>query len=246
MRLANKVVIITGAGRGLGRAAALIMAAEGARVAVCDRDAGPVEETVQAVQAAGGQALACVADVTDRPALAAMVERVVAAWGAVDVLINNAGITADSTLAKMTEEQFDRVIAVNLKGVFNCTQAVLPQMLAQGRGRIVNTSSIVGLQGNFGQTNYAAAKAGLVGMTRTWARELGRKGITVNAVAPGFIATEMTAAMPEKVLQMMQDRTPLGRLGMPEEVASAYLFLASDDASYINGHVLSVDGGMTL
>lgn len=246
MRLQDKVVIITGAGRGIGRESALKLAREGAKVVVCDRDSGSVSEVVAMIEAAGGQAMEGTVDVTNRPQLSELAERVVATWGRIDVLINNAGITADSTLAKMTEEQFDRVIDVNLKGVFNCTQAVVPKMIEQGKGKIINTTSVVGLYGNFGQTNYAATKAGVIGMTKSWAKELARKGVTANAVAPGFIMTEMTAAMPEKVLTMMKDKTPVGRLGFPEDIAKAYVFLASDDSDFINGHVLSVDGGVVL
>ncbi|MFN3431909.1 MAG: 3-oxoacyl-[acyl-carrier-protein] reductase [Candidatus Sericytochromatia bacterium] len=246
MRIKNKVVIITGAGRGIGRVAAEHLAREGARVVVADRDEANVAETVAAIKGAGGEAMGETVDVTNRGQLEAMARRVVETWGRIDVLINNAGITQDATLAKMTEDQFDRVININLKGVFNATQAVLPHMTQQGKGKIINTSSVVGLYGNFGQTNYAATKAGVIGMTKSWAKELARKGITANAVAPGFIVTEMTAAMPEKVLGLMQDKTPVGRLGLPEDVAKAYLFLASDDADFINGHVLNVDGGLVL
>ncbi len=246
MKLQEKVVIITGAGRGIGRESAMSLAREGAKVVVCDRDAGSVAEVVSKIEAAGGQAMEGTVDVTDRPQLTELAERVVSKWGRIDVLINNAGITADSTLAKMTEEQFDRVIDVNLKGVFNCTQAVLPKMIEQGKGKIINTTSVVGLYGNFGQTNYAATKAGVIGMTKSWAKELARKGVTANAVAPGFIMTEMTAAMPEKVLTMMKEKTPVGRLGQPDDIAKAYVFLASDDSDFINGHVLSVDGGVVL
>jgi 3-oxoacyl-[acyl-carrier protein] reductase len=246
MRVKDKVVIITGAGRGIGRVAAEHLAREGAKVVVADRDAASVAETAAAIKGQGGEAVGEVIDVTDRAQLEAMAQRVAEKWGRIDVLINNAGITQDATLAKMTEEQFDRVISINLKGVFNCTQAVLPHMVAQGKGKIINTSSVVGLYGNFGQTNYAATKAGVIGMTKSWAKELARKGITANAVAPGFILTDMTAAMPEKVLDLMKDKTPIGRLGQPDDIAKAYLFLASDDADFINGHVLSVDGGLVL
>jgi 3-oxoacyl-[acyl-carrier protein] reductase len=246
MRIKDKVVVITGSGRGIGRVAAEHLASEGAKVVIADRDPATVAEAAATIKGSGGEAMGEVVDVTDRASLEAMATRVVEKWGRIDVLINNAGITQDATLAKMTEEQFDRVIDINLKGVFNATQAVLPQMVAQGKGKIINTSSVVGLYGNFGQTNYAATKAGVIGMTKSWAKELARKGITANAVAPGFIVTDMTAAMPEKVLGLMQDKTPVGRLGLPSDIAKAYLFLASDDADFINGHVLCVDGGLVL
>lgn len=246
MRLKDKVILITGAGRGIGKETAKMMAAQGAKVVVCDRDPQSVAETAAEIKGLGLEAMGEPADVTKRAELEAVVGRVVAKWGRIDVLINNAGITQDATLAKMTEEQWDRVIDVNLKGVFNTTQAVLPTMLEQGKGKIINASSVVGVYGNFGQTNYAATKAGVIGMTKSWAKELARKGITANAVAPGFILTDMTAAMPEKVLGLMQDKTPVGRLGQPEDIAKAYLFLASDDADFINGQVLGVDGGLSL
>jgi 3-oxoacyl-[acyl-carrier protein] reductase len=246
MRVKGKVVIITGAGRGIGRETAFLLSGEGAQVAVCDRDPAAVEEVSRQIVRAGGEVSAHALDVTRRAEIAEMVRQVVERFGRIDVLINNAGITMDATLGKMTEEQFDAVIDVNLKGVFNCTQAVLPQMLAQGRGKIISASSVVGVHGNFGQTNYAATKAGVIGMTKSWAKELGRKGITANAVAPGFIQTDMTAAMPEKVLAAMSEKTPVGRLGTPADIAKAYLFLASDDADFITGQVLGVDGGLVL
>src|SRR5690606_27197858 len=167
-------------------------------------------------------------------------------YGRIDVLVNNAGITQDATLLKMTEEQFDRVIDVNLKGVFYCTKAVAPIMVEQGKGKIINTSSVVGVYGNFGQTNYAASKSAVIGMTKTWAKELGRKGINVNAVAPGFIAKPMVQKMPEKVLEKMKGNVSLARLGDPKDVANAYLFLASDESDYVHGHVLHVDGGIMM
>jgi 3-oxoacyl-[acyl-carrier protein] reductase len=243
MRLAGKVAIITGAGRGIGREASLLFAREGAKVVLADVDP-QAEKVVGEIQGAGGEAIFVRGDVTDRISCAAMVEAAVNSFGRVDILVNNAGITRDAQLVKLSEGDFDRVIAVNLKGTFNATQAVAPRMIDQGSGRIINVSSVVGLFGNFGQTNYAATKAGVIGMTKTWARELGRKGITVNAVAPGFIQTEMTESVPEKVLEMMRSRTPLGRLGTARDVANIYLFLASDDAAYVNGTVVSVDGGL--
>jgi 3-oxoacyl-[acyl-carrier protein] reductase len=245
MRLKGKIALITGGLNGLGREAAHVFAREGASVAVCDlpSDGG---ELMAAIQAQGGESFYASADVSRSSQVEAMVGAVLQTFGGIDILINNAGITRDATLLKMSVEQWDQVIAVNLSGVFHCTKAVAPHMVERGKGKIINTSSIVGISGNFGQTNYAAAKAGLIGMTKTWARELGPKGITVNAVAPGFIATEMVKKMPEKVLQGMRDRTPVRRLGEPRDVANAYLFLASDEADFINGAVLSVDGGLTL
>ncbi|MGB8012005.1 MAG: 3-oxoacyl-ACP reductase FabG [Terriglobales bacterium] len=245
MRLKDRVALITGGLNGLGREAALVFAREGARVAVCDlRPEG--EEIVAAIAAAEAQGFYVAADVSQFSQVESMTAAVLQKFGGIDILINNAGITRDATLLKMTVEQWNEVIAVNLTGVFHCTKAVAPHMVERGKGKIINTSSIVGLFGNFGQTNYAATKAGLIGATKTWARELGPKGITVNAVAPGFIATEMVKKMPEKVLQAMRDRTPVRRLGEPRDVANAYLFLASDEADFINGAVLSVDGGLTL
>lgn len=246
MRLTDKVAIITGSAQGIGLATALRFAAEGARVVVSDIGQQRVDQAVAAVVAQGGQAIGAVVDVTDRLAIDAMVEKVMAAWGRIDVLINNAGITKDARLAKMSSAQFDAVIAVNLKGVFECTQAVAETMTAQGSGSIVNASSVVGLYGNFGQTNYAATKAGVIGLTKTWARELGPKGVRVNAVCPGFVTTPILDTVPDAVKQKMIEKVPLGRLGRPEEIAAVYAFLASDDSSYINGAVLEVSGGIQL
>ncbi len=245
MRLKDKVAIITGAGQGIGRAAALRFAEEGAKVVVADILEQAAQAVAEEIRAQGGEALAITVNVADRASVNAMVEKVLAQWGRIDILVNNAGILRDATLLKLTEENFDAVIAVNLKGVFNCTQAVAPHMVERGYGRIINTSSVVALYGNFGQTNYVAAKAGLIGMTKVWARELGRKGITVNAVAPGFIATEMVKSIPEHIAKAMIEKVPLQRMGEPIEVANAYLWLASDEASYVNGAVISVDGGVT-
>ncbi|HXO04925.1 MAG TPA: beta-ketoacyl-ACP reductase [Candidatus Sulfotelmatobacter sp.] len=245
MRLQRKVALITGGQSGLGREAALVFAREGARVAVCDL-AADGSELIAAVKTLNGECFYVPADVSVFAQVEMMVAAVLKHYGSIDILINNAGITRDATLAKMTLDQWNQVIGVNLSGVFHCTKAVAPQMIERGTGKIINTSSIVGIFGNFGQTNYAAAKAGLIGMTKTWARELGPKGINVNAVAPGFIATEMVKKMPEKVVQGMCERTPLRRLGEPRDVANAYLFLSSEEADFINGAVLSVDGGLTL
>ena len=241
--LKDKVVIVTGAAGGIGHATARRFAQEGCKVASWDVKDG---------QASPGGIFQKV-DVTSAASVGAAVQEVVAQWGAVHVLVNNAGILRDGQLVKykegaltgmMSDEQFEAVISVNLKGVFVCTRAVTPRMIQGGGGVILNASSVVGLYGNFGQTNYVATKAGVIGMTRVWARELGKYHIRVNAVAPGFIATEMVKAMPEKVLQSMLDHTPVGRMGQPEDIANAYLWLASDAASFVSGAVISVDGGV--
>lgn len=245
-KLENKIAIITGGADGLGKAGAQLMAQQGAKVVIWDLNEEKGAETVQQIVENGGEAVFAKVNTADIQQVEQAVGKVVAQFGRVDILVNNAGITRDSTLLKMTRDQWDQVIDVNLTGVFNCTKCVAPQMVANKFGRIINTSSVVALYGNFGQTNYVATKAGLIGMTKTWARELGRKGINVNAVAPGFIATEMVMKMPENVLEAMQAKVPLQRLGKPEEIAAIYLFLASDDSSYVNGAVISVDGGMTI
>ena len=238
-RLDGKVAVITGGARGIG--------AETARVF---RDAGATVVTWDVAEGADQQV-----DATDVAAVGKAVAEVVKRHGRIDVLVNNAGILRDAQLVKvkddavvgaMSEADFDAVVAVNLRGVFVCTQAVAPVMIKQRSGRILNASSVVGLYGNFGQTNYVATKAGIIGMTKVWARELGPRGITVNAVAPGFIGTEMVRQMPEKILATMVERTPVRRLGEPRDVANAYLFLASDEASFVNGAVLSVDGGVVV
>ena len=248
MRLKNKVVIITGAANGIGLATAKRFVTEGARVVIADLRRDQIDAAVAACTALGGDACAMglILDVTQRPSVDALVAAVKQQYGRIDILVNNAGITKDARLVKMTEVEFDAVIDVNLKGVFNCSQAVVPTMIEQGSGVILNASSIVGLYGNFGQTNYAATKFGVIGFTKTWFRELGPKGIRVNAVAPGFIATHILDAIPENVMKQLTGRVSLGRLGQPEEIASVYAFLASDDASYINGAVLEVSGGMTV
>jgi 3-oxoacyl-[acyl-carrier protein] reductase len=245
MVVENKVCIITGSAGGIGKAAARMFAANKAKVIICDINPQAVEDSVQELSAVG-EVNGFTVDVTNPDDIREMVEKVIELYGTIDVLINNAGITADSQLVKMTYEQFSRVIEVNLKGVFNCTKEVVPIMIEKGKGKIINTSSIVGIYGNFGQTNYAASKFGVIGMTKTWAKELGRKNINVNAVAPGFILTEMTKKMPENILQMMKDKSPLKRLGTPEDVANVYLFLSSEQANFIHGAVISVDGGVVL
>lgn len=246
MRLKDKVAIITGAANGIGLAAAKTFAKEGAKVALADFD-----ETVGTARAAelaekGYEAAFFQVNVADRDSVDAMVQKVLGQFGKIDILVNNAGITRDGMLHKLAVEDFQKVVDVNLTGVFNCAQAVVPALVQQGSGKIINTSSVSGVYGNVGQTNYAATKAGVVGMTKTWAKELGRKGINVNAVAPGFIETGMTAKVPEKVLEQMKMMVPLGRLGLPEDIANAYLFLASDESNYVNGTTLHVDGGIMM
>lgn len=245
MRLKNKVAIITGAGGGIGAVTAKTFAREGAKVAAIDRAVEAGQRVAGEIIAAGGAAYFQAVDVTDAAAVQTMVEQAVARFGGIDILVNNAGITRDARLVRMEPAQWDAVLNVNLRGVFLCGQAVARVMEAQGRGGVIlNAASVVGLYGNFGQSNYVASKAGLIGMTKTWARELGRSNIRVNAVAPGFIATEMIKTIPEKVVEMIVQRTPLGRMGDPQDIANAYLFLASDEAKFITGTVLSVDGGI--
>lgn len=246
MRLEGKVCIITGAGQGIGAATARKFAREGAKVIVADIVSEHVQAVVDDIRASGGVAFGVVVDVTDPHSVEAMIEATREQFGRLDCLVNNAGITDDAQLLKMNQEQWDRVIQVNLKGVFLCAQAAARVMAEQGSGVILNASSVVGLYGNFGQTNYAATKWGVIGMTKTWCKELGRKGIRVNAVAPGFIRTPMTEKVPSKVLDMVLEKTPLGRMGTAEDIANAYAFLASDEASFISGAVLSVDGGLVL
>ncbi|MEQ6376579.1 3-oxoacyl-[acyl-carrier-protein] reductase [Bacillaceae bacterium S4-13-56] len=246
MRLENKVSIITGGGRGIGAATAEKFASEGAIVVVTDVNESDINKTVDEITTAGGKAIGIVSNVADREQVSELIQKVVDQYGRIDVVVNNAGITADSTLVKMTEEQWDRVIDVNLKGVFNVGQAAAKVMKEQNGGVILNASSVVGLYGNFGQTNYAATKWGVIGMTKSWAKELGKNKIRVNAVAPGFIMTPMTEKMPDKVLDMMKGKSVLGDLGLPEDIANAYAFLASDEARFITGTVLSVDGGVVI
>jgi len=245
-RLENRVAIITGGTAGIGAATAIRFAQEGAKVILWARNAERGKAFIETMKAQGLEAEFDAVDSSKYDAVCEAAKRVNDKYGKIDILINNAGITNDSTLKKMTVEQWQQVIDINLSGSFYCIKAITPYMLEKGYGRIVNASSVVALYGNFGQTNYVATKAGLIGMTKTLARELGKKGITVNAVAPGFIETDMVAKMPENVLDGMRAKVPVGRLGQPEEIASAYLFLASEEAAYINGATLSVDGGMTI
>jgi 3-oxoacyl-[acyl-carrier protein] reductase len=241
-RLKNKVAIITGAAKGIGFATVQRFAQEGAIVIMADMNLEAAKGAAAQIPNAEAYAM----NVTDRASIQAVVDQVMQKHGRIDILINNAGITQDARLVKMTEAQFDAVIDVNLKGVFNCTQLIVPHMLETKSGAIVNASSVVGIYGNFGQTNYSATKFGVIGFTKTWARELGPKGIRVNAICPGFIATEMVKAMPENILQDIERRSWLGRLGTPEEIANVYLFLASNEASFINGVALEASGGISL
>jgi 3-oxoacyl-[acyl-carrier protein] reductase len=244
--LEGRVALVTGAARGIGAATAVALAQAGARVALVDRDAAGVEATADAVGRAGSDALAIPADVTDAAAIERAVDTVVAEWRRLDVLVNNAGIVRDATLGKVSEEDWAATIDVNLRGAMIGTRAALRPMRAAGSGRILSATSVVARMGNYGQTAYAASKAGIIGMTRAWARELGPLGITANAVAPGFIDTDMAKGVPEKVLSALLERTAARRLGRPEEVAAVYVFLASDLASFINGAVVGVDGGLLL
>jgi len=243
-RLNDQIAIVTGGAQGIGKATVERFVQEGATVILWDVDGKKGLEISEELCKRGFDTEFQRVNVADFGEVENAVNRTIEKFGRIDILINNAGITRDATLKKMTEEQWRQVINVNLTGVFNCSKAVSKFMLEKKKGCIINASSVVGLYGNFGQTNYAATKSGIIGMTKVWARELGCKGIRVNAVAPGFIATDMVKAMPEKVIKIMQEKTPLGRLGKPEDIANTYLFLASDEASFINGAVLSVDGGM--
>ncbi len=252
MRLEDKVALITGGAAGIGKATAVRFAEEGASVVICDVDTKSGEKTLKEL---GPDAAFYQVDVTDRASVDTWVKSVLEKYGRIDVLVNNAGIVRDSLLVKMKEgelirqmpeDDFDLVVSINLKGVFNCTQAVVPAMIRQGGGVILNASSIVGMDGNLGQTNYIATKAGVIGMTKVWARELGRHNIRVNAVAPGFTATDIISSVPDEILEGLKKRTPLGRLGQPRDIANAYLFLASEEASFISGNVLRVDGGLVV
>jgi 3-oxoacyl-[acyl-carrier protein] reductase len=243
-RLDNKITVVTGGARGIGRATALLFAREGSHVVVADRDERAAAQTAAEC---GEDALSIGLDVANAGEIARMVAHVLERHGRIDVLVNNAGILRDASLLKLEERQWDELMAVNLKGAFLVGQAVARAMVERKTpGVILNAASIVALYGNFGQTNYVAAKAGVIGMTRTWARELGRKGIRVNAVTPGFIRTDMTASMPQEVLDAQRAHTPLGRLGEPEDVARLYLFLASDEASFVSGQVIGCDGGLVV
>ena len=243
MRLEGKVALITGGANGIGKVTAKRFLIEGAKVVISDVNEELGNKTVSEFQQYGDISF-IQADVSNTKQVEKMVHSIVETYKKIDILINNAGITIDGMLTKMDESSWDKVLSVNLSGVFKCTKAVVPVMLEQGSGVILNASSVVGIHGNIGQTNYAATKAGVIGLTKSWAKEFGAKGIRVNAVAPGFIATDMTATIPQKLLDVMEYKTPLKKLGKPEDIAAAYLYLASDDANFVTGTILNVDGGL--
>lgn len=246
MRLNNQVAIITGGANGIGYAAVERFAQEGARVIMADYDESTGMKAAEELREKGHDVTFVQVDVADRESVQNMVAQAVEIYGGIDILVNNAGITRDAMLAKMEIADFQRVLDVNLTGVFNCTQSVLPHLIEKGKGKIINTSSVSGVYGNVGQTNYAASKAAVVGMTKSWAKELGRKGINVNAVAPGFTLTAMVEKMPDKIIDQMKSIVALQRLAVPKDIANAYLFLASSDSDYVHGHVLHVDGGIMM
>lgn len=246
MRFLDKVAIITGGARGIGKECAFLLAREGAKVIIFDVNEEELNKTVTEIKNEGNFAEGYIVDITDFDKVNEIVTSIYEKHKRIDILINNAGITRDNFLTKMTKEDWDKVIAVNLTGTFNLTKAVIPFMYERESGVIINVSSVVAIYGNIGQTNYIASKAGVIGMTKGWAKEFGKKGIRVNAVAPGFIKTPMTEKVPDKVIEYMVSKTPLGRMGEAVEVAKAICFLASDDASFITGAILSVDGGLTI
>ncbi|WP_093055282.1 3-oxoacyl-[acyl-carrier-protein] reductase [Salipaludibacillus aurantiacus] len=246
MRLKDKVAMITGASRGIGEATAKKFALEGAKLVLVDLNKKEIDKTSDLIKKLGGDCIGMEADVTDREQVEQLIKASTAHYGRIDIVINNAGITQDATLVKMTEQQWDRVIDVNLKGVFNVSQAAAKVMIEQKSGVILNASSIVGLYGNYGQTNYSASKGGVIMMTKSWAKELGKHGIRVNAIAPGYISTAMVDKVPDKVKEMIRNKSVLNRLGSPEDIANGYTFLASDEAQYITGTILNIDGGTVI
>lgn len=246
MKLAEKVAIVTGSTRGIGQAIAEELARQGAKVVISGRNGERAQQVAAAIQEAGGEAIAVQADVSHMEDAQRLVKETLDQWGRIDILVNNAGITRDNLLLRMSEEEWDTVLQVNLKGAFNCTKSVTRQMMKQRQGRIINITSVVGQMGNAGQANYAASKAGLIGFTKSVARELASRNITCNAVAPGYIQTDMTAALDDAVKDSLKQQIPLGRLGTPEDVARVVAFLCSDDAAYITGQVINVDGGMVM
>jgi 3-oxoacyl-[acyl-carrier protein] reductase len=245
-RLDEKVAIITGGASGIGKKTAEIFSKEGAAIAIFDVNREALNQTEKEIRDNGGKCNGYVVDVTNFEDVTEKVKEVIEDFGKIDVLVNNAGITRDNFLTKMEIDDWNKVISINLTGTFNCAKATASYMMEQGKGNIVNVSSVVGVYGNIGQTNYAASKAGVIGLTKTWAKEFAKKGIRVNAVAPGFIKTPMTDKVPEKVLEIMISKTPMGRMGESLEVANAILFLASEESSFTTGHILHVDGGLVL
>jgi len=246
MRLHNQVAIITGGANGIGYAAVERFAEEGAKVVLADYDEATGKGAANKLRDLGYDVTFIQVNVANRESVQRLIDLSVETYGGIDILINNAGITRDAMLAKMEPSDFQQVLDVNLTGVFNCTQSALPHLIAKGKGKIINTSSVSGVYGNVGQTNYAASKAAVIGMTKSWAKELGRKGINVNAVAPGFTRTAMVEKMPENIIEQMKSIVALQRLGVPKDIANAYLFLASSESDYVNGHVLHVDGGIMM
>lgn len=245
-KMDGKVVIVTGGASGIGKETAILLATKGANIAIFDVNKEALDQAESDIKALNVTCKGYVVDVSSYENVEGAVQSVVQDFGSVDVLINNAGITRDGFLTKMDIQDWNKVISINLTGTFNCAKAVAPVMMEKGHGCIINMSSVVGVYGNIGQTNYSASKAGVIGLTKTWAKEFGKKGIRVNAIAPGFIKTPMTDKVPDKVIEFMVGRTPLGRMGEAKEVAQAILFLASDDSSFITGHILHVDGGLTI
>ncbi len=246
MTLQGKVAVVTGGSRGIGRAVATVLAREGAVITLCARDRVLLEKVAAELESSGAQALAVQADVTRASEVEQMIGACVERFGQVDILVNNAGITRDNLLLRMKDEEWDAVLSTNLKGVFHCTRAVLRPMIKQRRGRIINLTSVVAVMGNLGQANYVAAKAGIIGLTKATAREVASRGITVNAVAPGFIETDMTHALGPELQEQMRSQIPLGRFGRPEDVAELVVFLASDQAAYITGQVIHLNGGLWM
>jgi len=246
MTLHGKVAVVTGGSRGIGRAVACALAREGAAVTLCARDRVALEKAAAELEASGAQVLAVEADVAQAPQVEQMVEACLERFGSVNILVNNAGITRDNLLLRMKDEEWEAVLSTNLKGVFHCTRAALRPMLKQRGGRIINLTSVVGVMGNAGQANYVAAKAGIIGLTKATAKEVASRGITVNAVAPGFIETDMTHALDPGRQEEIRSRIPLGRFGMPEEVGELVVFLASDRAAYITGQVIHINGGLWM
>jgi 3-oxoacyl-[acyl-carrier protein] reductase len=246
MRLAGKVAVVTGGGRGIGREIAMTLATEGADIVIWDVNPADAQNTCKEIESLGRKTLADQVDVTNYESVEGGINKILDKYGKIDILVNNAGITKDNLLLRMSQQEWDTVINVNLKGTFNCTKAVFRPLSKQRSGRIINIASIIGIIGNYGQANYAASKAGIIALTKTSARELASRNVTVNAIAPGFIQTEMTAKLSDDVKAKMMEAIPMAKLGTPRDVANACLFLASNEADYITGQTIVVDGGMVM